>query len=262
MIGGVLIAGHHVHIQHQAQVGQEEGVVGVARAAGLLGVVAEHGAFLAAVERLDGGVGVEHPALAQQRLGAVVEMALQPGHALRLVDRRQRPAHGVLAQDPLDAEQLRQHAVGPQRRHVRIALVTRQHRQHESAEHVAVGGGVGARAMERAVGHQRVEHARHLQELDEERRLPQRRQRRLRVPFDLDLARPAVDASRPPAAPPAQPAVAHPQGEPERWRLSSPIPLTKRTFQHHATDPTAGFRFIHHAPHGSCRASSAQARRR
>jgi hypothetical protein len=34
-----------------------------------------------AVERLDGGVGVEHPAPAQQRLGAAVEVALQPGCA-------------------------------------------------------------------------------------------------------------------------------------------------------------------------------------
>ncbi len=61
------------------------------------------------------------------------------------------------------------------------------------AKHVAVARRIGPRAMQRAVGDERLEDAGHLQELDEERGLPERRLRRLRVPFDLDPARPAVD---------------------------------------------------------------------
>ena len=51
--------------QHQAQVGHEEAVQRVAGAFGFGGVVADLGAFLAAVQGLDGGVDIEHPGAIQ-----------------------------------------------------------------------------------------------------------------------------------------------------------------------------------------------------
>ena len=48
---------------------------------------------------------------------------------------------------------------------------------------------------------ERVEHARDLQELDEDRRLPERRQRRVVVPLDLDPPGPAVDRYGPSRCP-------------------------------------------------------------
>ena len=47
----------------------------------LLRIVTENGAFLAPVQRLDRRIGIEDPALAEQRLRAPIEMPLQPREA-------------------------------------------------------------------------------------------------------------------------------------------------------------------------------------
>ena len=47
----------------------------------LLRIVTENGAFLAPVQRLDRRIGIEDPALAEQRLRAQIEMPLQPRDA-------------------------------------------------------------------------------------------------------------------------------------------------------------------------------------
>src|SRR5262244_1653039 len=53
-------------------------------------------------------------------------MAAQPWNTLSLRYRLEAAAHGVLAHDARQAEQLGQHAVGPQGRHVRVALLGRE----------------------------------------------------------------------------------------------------------------------------------------
>ena len=65
VLGGRLVTGLHLYLQHQAQVGDEVGVVGVGGAARLVGVIALQGPFLMAVKRLDRYVGIENPRLPQ-----------------------------------------------------------------------------------------------------------------------------------------------------------------------------------------------------
>src|SRR5262245_39233723 len=98
-------------------------MIDVARPARLLRIVAELSSLLMSVERLDRRVGIEHPVFAEQRRRAVVEMAAQPCNTLRLRYRLEATAYGVLTHDTRQADELGQHAVGPQGRHVRVALV-------------------------------------------------------------------------------------------------------------------------------------------
>jgi len=75
--------------------------------------------------------------------------------------------------------------------------MTGQHRQQHGAEQVALGWGIGAGQPERAVRHPGVEQAGLLQVVDEERKLARRRDRGLRVPFDMDTAGECVRDGRP-----------------------------------------------------------------
>ena len=127
-------------------------------------------------------------------------MTAQPSRAFRLADRLEGPPDGVLADDLLHPQKLRQHGVAAQRRDMRIALVAGQHRQHRRSKNVARLGRIRAHITQRTVGHQRVEQSARLEEVDEERQLPQRRHRRLMVPFNPDRAKETVeiDASRRP----------------------------------------------------------------
>ena len=59
--GGGLIAGVDLDVQAQAQGSDPVGVVGMAWAARLLGVIAERRALLVAVDGLDGDIDVEDP---------------------------------------------------------------------------------------------------------------------------------------------------------------------------------------------------------
>ena len=119
-------------------------------------------------------------------------MVLQPLSALNLSDGLEAPAHRVLADDLLHAQQLGEHAIAAKRRDVGIAFMPRQNREHCRAEHIALLRRVGARISERAIGHERVEQARHLEILDEEWQLPVGRQRRCGIPFDPHRSSPGV----------------------------------------------------------------------
>ena len=59
--GGVLVAGAHFDAEADAQVRHEVTVINVTGTAGFLGIVADLGSLLVAVERLDGDVDVENP---------------------------------------------------------------------------------------------------------------------------------------------------------------------------------------------------------
>ena len=151
-----------------------------------------------AVERLDRRVDVEDPRLGKQRLHAMLQMPAQPEGAFRFVDGREGAPHGVLADDLLHAQQLRQHGVAAQRGDVGVARVASQHGEHRRAENVALLGRIGAHVAQRTIGDEGVEQPALLEKVDEERQLPERRRRRLLIPFDMHRAKKAVeiDAAR------------------------------------------------------------------
>ena len=69
MLRGMLVARLDFHLQHQPQLGDRIGVVSVRRPARLVRIVADHGPLLPTVERLDRGIHVEDPRLAQAAAG-------------------------------------------------------------------------------------------------------------------------------------------------------------------------------------------------
>jgi hypothetical protein len=123
-------------------------------------------------------------------------VALKPLLAFVLSDGLEAPAHRILADDLLHAQQLGQHAIAAQRRDMGITFVAGQNREHRCAKHVALLRRVRARIGERAIGHSRVEQVRHLEVFDEERELPIGRQRRRWVPFNPYWPRPSVERCR------------------------------------------------------------------
>ena len=148
MLRGMLVAWRHVRVEHQPQSGQRIGVIHMAGPARLLGIVTKHGPFLMAVERLDRQIRIHNPRLGQQRRRAVIEMALQPFPAFILWDGLEAAADRILADDLVHAQQPRQHTVVPQRRDVRVALVSNQDRQHRCAKYVALIRRIRARIGE------------------------------------------------------------------------------------------------------------------
>jgi len=113
-------------------------------------------------------------------------MTAQPGRAFGLVDRREGASYRVLADNLLHPQKVRQHGVAAQRRNMRVALVAGQHGQHRRAKNVALAGRVRAHIAQRTVGDERVKQPGRLEEVDEERRLPERRRRRFVVPLNPD----------------------------------------------------------------------------
>jgi len=86
-------------------------MIGMARPPGLLGVVANHRAFLMAVEWLHSRIDVEYPRLGKKRRTAIIEMPSQPHRAVIFVDRREGAPNGVLANDLVHAEKLWKNAI-------------------------------------------------------------------------------------------------------------------------------------------------------
>ena len=197
MLDIVLVAGLHVDAQHQAQRRHHVGVVAMRGPTGLVRVVAHHGAFLRAVQRLDRRVGIEDPGLLQQWRHAVIEMRLQPIQARGFVDLRQCAAHRIFAHHLAHAEQGRVHRVAAQRRNVRIALMTGENRQQQRAEHVALARRIRTGERQWAVRHPAVEQATLLQVFDEERQLTERRHRLRSIPLDVHPAAERVGDRRP-----------------------------------------------------------------
>ena len=185
----VTVAGRNIDIQHKARARHQERVVGVRGTARLLRVVAHHRPLLVAVEwRLDRGVAIQNPWLAQQGPHRVVEMALQRRRAVPRVDPFQAAPNRILARHLDHAQQRRIDPVVAQSRDVRIAPLSRECRQHHRPQDVPLRGRIRARVVQRTVRHQRVEAAADFQAFGEECQVTQRRRRRIRVPFDVDHA--------------------------------------------------------------------------
>jgi len=193
VLGRMLVAGADVDVENQPRRGHRISVIAMARPSGLLRIVAENRPLLMAVERLDRRIDIEDPRLGEQRLHAKGQMTAQPGRAFPFVDHLERPPDRVLAHDLRHAEQLRQHPVPADRRDMRVPLRPGQHRQHRRAQDVPLLRRVGAAIPERTIRDERVEQPRRLQIVDEERKLTERRHRRVVVPLDPHRPAEAVD---------------------------------------------------------------------
>ena len=180
----------------------------------LLGIVAERRPFLMTVKRLDRGVDVENPGLDQQRLDAKREMTPQPNRAFRLADRLEGPPDGVLADDLLHPQKLRQHGVAAQRHDMRVALVAGQHRQHRRSKDVALLWRVRAHIAQRTVGHERVEQPARLEESRRRTEAAQAASSPPHGPIQREPDRRNYRDRPLPEHPSRQPGIVHPTGEP------------------------------------------------
>jgi hypothetical protein len=79
---------------------------------------------------------------------------------------------------------------------VGIALMPGQHRQDGGTQNVARARGVRAGQLQRAAFHPGIETSAQAQKLGEERQLPQRGDRRLRIPLDVDATAKGVHRHR------------------------------------------------------------------
>jgi hypothetical protein len=186
VLGGMFVAGTDVDLENKTRRGHRIGVIAMARTPRLLRIVAQGGPFLMTVKRLDRRIDVENPGLGEERLHAILKVLTQPGGAFRLVDRLEGAPDRVLADDLLHPQELRRHSVAAQRRDMRVALVAGEHGEHRRSHNVVSVGHVRTAVAQRTVGHQGVKQSARLEEMDEERQLPKRRQRRLVIPFHTD----------------------------------------------------------------------------
>ena len=153
MLRCVLISRRNLDIEHQAQPGHRVSVVTWLGRPGFW-VVAKHGPFLMAVEQLDSRIRVRIHG--SDNNGAVPSSRWCCSHSLPSISPMAlKPAHRVLADDLLHAQQLGEHAIAAKRRDVGIAFMPHQNRKHRCAKHVALLGALGL--VERAIGHERVE---------------------------------------------------------------------------------------------------------
>jgi hypothetical protein len=95
----VLVPSRRLDAHDEPQSRQHVGVMHMARPARLLRIVADDRTLLMAVERLHRRVDVENVFLRQQWMRAQIDVPLQPLQARSLVDRLQRAAHRILADD-------------------------------------------------------------------------------------------------------------------------------------------------------------------
>jgi hypothetical protein len=98
----------------------------------------------------------------------------------------ERAPHRIFATDLTHPQQLRIHPIEPQRRHVRVPAMARQHRQKDRAEHVRFARRMVTLPTQWAVLHKRIPQSRRLQEFDEEHHLAKRRYRRYFVPPNMN----------------------------------------------------------------------------
>ena len=105
VLGRVVFAAADFHPQAHPRVGHKVAGVAMARASGLLRIVAELRALLVAVERLDGAVDVQDPWHAEHRLNARPQLPGQPRQPGALGDAFHRAAHHVLAHRARHAQQ-------------------------------------------------------------------------------------------------------------------------------------------------------------
>ena len=146
------------------------------------------------VKRLDGRVDVQSPRLFQQRFVAGLQMLLQPCRAFLRVHALQGTPHRILARCFLHAQQSGVYSIAPNRTDVRIAPMSRQHRQQDRSQHIPLLRRVRARKVQRAFLHPGVKQTTGFQKLNEKCHLPQTAHRSSRHPFHLDLAPERVQA--------------------------------------------------------------------
>ena len=77
-----------------------------------------------------------------------------------------------------------------------IALVAREDRQYRGAQHIALARRIGTGEEQRAALHPGIEQPAHVEELGEERQLPERGDGRLGIPLNVDSAPKGIHGHR------------------------------------------------------------------
>ena len=192
----MLFAGADVHIEHHAQAPDKQTVIHMARAAALVGVVAHLRPFLVAVDGFHRRVQVHDPRVPEGGQIGLAQGLGVPGRHGDRIGVGEGAADAVFAAHLVHAQAGRVDPVGPQRGNMAVALVTGQHRQHDGAQQIGVGGRVVAAKLERARLHPVMESSGRGQELAEENHPPQRRDRGCRIPLDVVAAPVGVHGQR------------------------------------------------------------------
>jgi hypothetical protein len=181
----VLVAGLDLDAHHQAQPGHQVGVVTVRRTTWFVRVVRHHRAFLLAVQRLDRGVDVKNPRRIEQRRRTLAQVRIEPGYPFGFANRHQRPAQRILTDHLVHSQQTGIDPVTTNRRHMRVAPMTRQDRQHPGTQHVGLARRVWAGVGQRAAFLPARPQPGQRQKLDEVGQLPHRRGGAVRLPAHL-----------------------------------------------------------------------------
>ena len=188
VLRGRLIAGLHLHIQHHPDGRDEVGLVDVRRPSALGRVVAQHCLLLMTVQGLNRSVHIQNPRLVKQLLVGVAQVPREPARIVLRSALLKRPPHGILAAHALHSQQARRDAVAPDCRHMRIALMPRQHAQQQRAQDVLLRWCIRTAIAQRAIGHPLLPQLVGLQKLDEVGDRPKRSHRSVRIPAHEHLA--------------------------------------------------------------------------
>ncbi len=196
MTSRMLLARMHLHVEHQPQMADHQGVVGVARSAWFVGVVAKLGPVLMTEERLDRHIQIQHPGVAQGRQPGLGQSLDLPACAGLRIGSGKGPSHAVLAAHLAHPRPDRIDRVGAQTGDVCVAELTGQDRKGDRAQKVGQGGSVRTGETQWTSLNPLTEKARSRQELAEEDQLTQWRERRGRIPLHVDA--PAMGVHRQP----------------------------------------------------------------
>ena len=193
----VLLARAHFHVEHQPQPAHEERVVSVAGPAGFVRVVADQGPLLVAVDGFDRHIEIQNPRPAQGRLPGLLQRARLPGRAGVRVGVGKRTAHAVLAAHPGHAQPLRIDRVGAQGGDMRVTMLSRQNGQRARPQKIGNERRMVAGEGERTSLNPVAKETGGGEELTEENQLAQRRDGRVRIPFDMETPAVRIDRQRP-----------------------------------------------------------------
>ena len=136
-----------VHAERDADRSDEVRMEVVARASRLLRIVTEFRAFLVPEDRLYGIVDVDDILVGQQFVEDILLVPCEPRVQLAAVRSLERAPHAVLADDPSETEQRREHRVVPQPVDVHVPREAADDREHGRADDVADIGSIRTRVV-------------------------------------------------------------------------------------------------------------------
>ncbi len=137
MGGRVFLARMHFHIQGHTQGAQENGVISMAGAARLMGIITHFGSFLTAIDRLDRHIQISNPGLIQGRSAGFKKRLGLPLGQSRWLFILEGSAQTVFTDHLFHSQSLRVDLITAQRGNVCVTTGPAQNRQHRCAQHVS-----------------------------------------------------------------------------------------------------------------------------